>query len=299
MTGRIPNFFAARRTGLKALAAAALGGTAVAVAAWQPAAPRAHTASPGVQVLEPPLAMPGLQRVRTLRIYLPPAYRTEPGRRFPVLYMHDGQNLFDDATSYVGEWGVDETLDALAAAQGLQLIVVGVDNGQDKRMTELNPWDHARFGKAEGAAYMDFVVNTVKPFIDARFRTLPDRGNTGIMGSSMGGLISHYAIHQYPQVFSKAGIFSPSYPIAPEAFAYTQAHPLAADARLYLLAGGKEGGGMADGLRQMTALLQAQARPGVLMASRVNPEGHHNEAFWRQEFAQAVQWLFGPAATAR
>jgi predicted alpha/beta superfamily hydrolase len=281
-----------RRAGLRALLCGLLL-TGLAARAQPAAAPtRPSTAGPGVQVLAPPLAMPGLQRQRTLRVYLPPAYSSEPQRRFAVLYMHDGQNLFDDATAYAGEWGVDETLDALARSHGLQVIVVGVDNGGDKRMTELNPWDHARFGKAEGPAYLDFVVGTVKPFIDAHFRTLADRGHTAIMGSSMGGLMSHYAIHRYPQVFGMAGVFSPSYPVAPEVFAYTREHPLAHNARLYLLAGGREGGGMAQGLHQMDDLLESQKQDGVQISAKINLEGRHNEAFWRAEFAQAVLWLF-------
>src|SRR6185369_7256568 len=105
-------------------------------------------------------------------------------RRYPVIYMHDGQNLFDDATSYAGEWGVDETLNELARSHGFEAIVVGIDNGQDRRMTELNPWDNPRFGKAEGAAYMSFIVDVVKPYVDARYRTRSDAQSTAIIGSS-------------------------------------------------------------------------------------------------------------------
>jgi len=101
--------------------------------------------------------------------------------------MHDGQNLFDNSTSYAGEWGIDETLNKLAKRKVLSLIVVGIDNGLDKRMNELSPWENTSYGRAEGKQYMDFVVNIVKPHTDHKYRTLSDQSNTAIMGSSMGG----------------------------------------------------------------------------------------------------------------
>ena len=122
-----------------------------------PASTRASTALPGVRLLPELLAMPGLDRKRQVRLYLPPGYATS-NKRYPVLYMHDGQNLFDEATAYAGEWKVDETLDALAKEGRLELIVVGIDNGQDKRMTELNAWTSQQFGPAEGREYTDFIV---------------------------------------------------------------------------------------------------------------------------------------------
>lgn len=239
----------------------------------------------------PPLTMESLQRERSIRIYLPPSY-DQSDRRYPVLYMHDGQNLFDDATAYAGEWGVDETLDALAGSHGLELIVVGIDNGGDHRMTELNPFDHEDFGSAEGDAYLDFVVEQLKPLIDGKYRTLPDRANTAIMGSSMGGLISHYAINRHPQVFGKAGVFSPSYWAGPQMLD-TAEQQLPEDTRLYLLVGGKEGPDMVGGFEQMGEIL-ALSHPAQGWHAKLVAEGDHNEAFWRGELAEAILWLFGP-----
>lgn len=255
---------------------------------------RAASAQPNVHVLEAPMAIPGLDRQRTIRVYLPPGYE-QSTERYPVLYMHDGQNLFDDATSYAGEWGIDETLNRLAQQEGLKLIVVGIDNGGEKRMNELNPWDNARFGKGEGSQYTDFIVKVVKPAVDARFRTLPDRAHTGIMGSSMGGLISHYAVYRYPEVFGMAGIFSPSYWIAPEAADFTRTHRLPDDTRLYFYAGGKEGDGddgMVTHMQRMVAVVKDGGHPSATLASKVNPQGEHNEPTWRAEFPAAVKWLF-------
>jgi alpha-glucosidase len=273
-------------------AACLLALATVACKKQEPATPRPSTAQANVHILAQPLPMQGLQRSRTLRVYLPPDYHhTE--EHYPVMYMHDGQNLFDDSTSYAGEWKVDETLNALAVAGKLHLIVVGVDNGQDKRMNELSPWPNPDFGAAEGREYMAFIVNQVKPLIDSTYRTLPGRAHTAIMGSSMGGLISHYAIHQYPHVFSKAGIFSPSYWFAEEVYAFVQSNPLPADARLWILVGRKEdSGAMVKDAQRMYDHLLALGLPQPNVVFTIDDEGMHNEAFWARHLPQAVAWLF-------
>ena len=251
---------------------------------------RAPTAGPGVQVLAP-MAIPGLDRERTIRVYLPPGYDT--GRkRYRVLYMFDGQNLFDDATSYVGEWGVDETLDALAKNEGLELIVVGIDHGNELRFRELSPWANPQLGAApEGAAFMSFVVKNLKPYIDNKFRTKPGRSDTAIMGSSLGGLLTDYAVHQYPETFGMAGIFSPSYWVSEDAYKHAAAHPLARGTRIYLVAGGKEGEQMTTGLRRMETQLRGEGK--VALYSTVREGAEHNEKFWRAELPMALRFLFG------
>jgi predicted alpha/beta superfamily hydrolase len=251
---------------------------------------RPSTAQPNVHVL-PPMTIPGLDRQRTIRIYLPPGYETSKAR-YPVLYMHDGQNLFDDATSYVGEWGVDETLNALSKTKHLDLIVVGIDNGLDLRVRELNPWDNPEHGKGEGKQYVDFIVSVVKPYIDAHYRTKPDRAHTGIMGSSLGGLISHYAIFDHPNVFSKAGIFSPAYWYAPYVFDYTATHAMRKDVRLYFYAGGKEHETMVPNMQRIVDTLRKRGFPAKNLRVEVNSEAQHNETAWRAEFPRAVEWLF-------
>ncbi|HSE13654.1 MAG TPA: alpha/beta hydrolase-fold protein [Rudaea sp.] len=253
-------------------------------------APRPSTASPNVHILAP-MTIPGLDRQRTIRLYLPPDY-AHSNKRYPVLYMHDGQNLFDAATSFLGEWEVDETLDALATTRRLQIIVVGIDNGGVHRMQELNAWDNAEHGKAEGRAYMDFIVKVVKPYIDARYRTRPDRAHTAIMGSSLGGLISHYAIYAYPKVFGRAGIFSPAYWYAPAVFDYTSAHALPPGTKLYFYAGGREDENMVGNMERAVALIRGQGLPQGNIEVHVDPAAQHNEIAWRAEFPRAVQWLF-------
>lgn len=251
---------------------------------------RPATAQPNVHILEDVLKIPGLNRDRTLRVYLPPSYE-DSQKHYPVMYMHDAQNLFDDATSFVGEWGVDEHLNALAK-EGLELIVVGIDNGQGNRNTELSPWYNENIGQPEGEAYTRFVVEVVKPYIDKNYRTKAGRKHTAIMGSSLGGLISHYAIYAYPNVFSKAGIFSPSYWVSEKVFSFTKENPVPKNARLYLIVGQKEGPGMYENTEKMYAFIKEKGHPAANIYEETFPQGEHNEAFWSSEFSKAVKWLF-------
>lgn len=252
---------------------------------------REPSASANVRVLPVELEMPGLDRSRTIRLYLPPNY-DESKKSYPVLYMHDGQNLFDHVTSYLGEWGVDEILDELYESQGFELIVVGIDNGQGKRMSELSPWENKKYGKAEGKEYLEFIVEVVKPYIDTNYNTKTDRVSTAIMGSSMGGLISHYAIYEYPNIFSKAGIYSPSYWYASGPFDILETKPLPKDIRLYFFAGEKEGEIMVQPMEKMIALILAKGHPKQNLKSTIDPNGEHNERTWRADFGKAVLWLF-------
>lgn len=277
---------------LRSLLACALLLAAPASPAADP--PRQSTANANVRVLAP-MAIDGLGRQRTVRLYLPPGYAAAD-KRYPVIYLHDGQNLFDDATSYVGEWGVDETLDALAA-EGLEFIAVGIDHGVDKRINELTPWPplDPAYGPAEGIAYLEFVAKTVKPFVDANYRTLPGRDHTAIGGSSMGGLMSHYAIHKYPQLFGKAIVFSPAYWVSGElAYDYTLGRCLPAGTRYYAVTGSKEGDQALEGLKRMAGVLEGNASPGVAVRSEVRDGAEHNETFWKAEFPAAMRWLFAP-----
>lgn len=255
--------------------------------------PRKHTAGPTVRTFVPPLRMPAFGFARQLRIYLPPDYATGE-RRYPVLYMFDGQNLFDDATSYVGEWGVDEAMDALAREQGFAAIVVGIDHGNDLRINELIPYWNVRFLPNAGAAFVHDVAHAIKPFVDANYRTLPDREHTAILGSSLGGLSADYAIHRYPETFGKAGVFSPSYWVSDESFAIARKAPLPAGSRVYLYMGGKEGEDSVPQAARMAAILHAQPGAGRdAVTLRIVPGAEHNETAWRAEFPRAVRWLFG------
>ena len=257
------------------------------------------TAAGNVSILSEKFKMPQLNRERRIWIYLPPDYDSSK-QSYPVVYMHDGQNLFDVLTSYSGEWEIDETLNKLYQERGLKLIVVGVDNGGAKRLDEYSPWKNTKYGGGEGDAYMDFLVSTLKPYIDSHFRTLPDKANTGIIGSSMGGLISHYAALKYPEVFGKIGVFSPAFWFAPEITEYSRTHGNIKDTKIYFLAGGKEGENVAfneinqtvKDMNTMAGVLKKEGFPLENMKLKVEPEGQHNEKLWRNNFEETICWLF-------
>jgi len=253
------------------------------------------TAGPGVQPYSEALAMPGLDRTRRYQVYLPPGYATSK-KRYPVLYMHDGQNVFDDRTSFVGEWGVDEAMDDLARTQRLEVIVVAIEHGNDKRINELKPWDNEKYGKGEAEQYLRFIVEVVKPRIDAQYRTRRDRAHTGIMGSSLGGLTSWYAAFKYPKVFGRIGVFSPSYWIAPQAYELEPRKRIPPATGMYQLTGGREGDVKAgdktvENSERMEAMLRHD-QPKLKLRAVLDPEGEHNEKFWRAHFPAAIEYLF-------
>lgn len=266
------------------------------VAGWQVAgAPKRHTATSSVSILSDSFPMPQLGRARRVWLYLPPDYATS-GRRYPVFYMHDGQNLFDAATGYAGEWGIDETLDSLNALGDRGVIVVAPDHGGERRFTEYSPWVNAQYGGGEGDEYVDFLVHTLKPYVDTHYRTLPGRTHTGVGGSSMGGLISLYAILAYPDVFGRALIFSPAFWVAPPAFDQARAAaPPPPDTRVWFTAGGHEGTDpevMVGDQQRMVRTLAAAGWDSTVVRAYVRPDGQHSEWFWRREFPAAYQWLF-------
>ena len=180
--------------------------------------------------------------------------------------------------------------------------MVAVDHGGTKRFDEYSPWKNAKYGGGEGEKYVDFLVKDLKPLIDARYRTIPDRLNTGIAGSSMGGLISLYALVKYPDVFSRAGIFSPALWVAPEVYEFVKSHaPLRSDVRVYFVSGALEaatgddtGVYVRDQNRMIETLVAAGLKRDTNIVSFIRPDGKHSEWFWRREFPAAYQWLFRP-----
>ncbi|NTV84196.1 MAG: T9SS type A sorting domain-containing protein, partial [Bacteroidales bacterium] len=249
------------------------------------------TAAENVEVMDEDFEMPQLGRTRRIWIYYPPDYETS-GFGYPVLYMHDGQNLFDDATSFAGEWHVDETLNELAADGYKVPIVVGIDNDGEYRLGEYTPWRHPVHGGGDGELYMQFIVETLKPYIDQHYRTLPDRDYTGIMGSSLGGLISHYGALAYQDVFSKAGIYSPSYWFSDSVWQFTREAGHQDAMRIYLMCGGAEGQNTINNMTDMQDSLLANGFSEDEISMTVIPGGGHNETLWSGDFGDAYKWLF-------
>lgn len=245
-----------------------------------------HTASANVHIVKENFDIPQLGRQRRIWIYLPADYESSH-KKYAVIYMHDGQNLFDAYTSGYGEWGVDEIMDKLPAKD--QCIIVGIDHGGDNRMTEYNPYD-SKFGKAEGQQYVDFLVKTLKPYIDQHYRTKTDAKYTTIAGSSMGGLISFYAVLKYPEVFGNGGIFSPSFWIAPDIFNYTQQH-LSLKSRFYFVCGDSEGDDMVEPMQKMVKLVRSKGISEQNAPETIVKGAKHNEKQWNGDFPGFYQWL--------
>jgi predicted alpha/beta superfamily hydrolase len=262
-----------------------------------PSAPGKSTVSGNVTIIDTAFLIPHLKRTRRIWVYLPPCYHTCT-RRFPVIYMHDGQNLFDDATSYSGEWGVDEFLDSLGSHDA-PAIIVGIDHGETKRLNEYNPYDFSlndyeggTVHRGEGNEYVDFIVKTLKPHIDKTFRTARNKANTAIAGSSMGGLISLYAVLKYPRVFGAAGVFSPAFWVAPRILDDIGRKGRKVKSKIYFYAGKQEGAAMVPGMLKAYEAMRAVSRSK--MQAVIRDEGKHNEATWRKEFPLFYHWLARP-----
>jgi len=252
------------------------------------------TAAENVYIIDYAFEMPQLNRTRRIWIYLPPKYEIS-GMDYPVIYMHDGQNLFDAYTSYLGEWEVDETLNNLYNRGFDVPIVVGIDNGGDLRIDELTPYVNPDWGGGEGDEYMAFIVETLKPYVDANYRTLHDRGNTGIMGSSLGGLISTYGALKYQDVFSKSGPFSPAYWINYDSlWNFVDEVGFQEDIRFYQNMGGLESDYTIGLMYSMETSLINIGFENV--TSKVIPGADHNEETWKNDFETAYLWLFGDYA---
>jgi predicted alpha/beta superfamily hydrolase len=251
-----------------------------------------HTATDNVQILDEDFFIPQLNRTRRIWIYLPPDYNTS-SKHYPVLYMHDGQNLFDAFYSFAGEWKVDESMNTLFNEGDYGAIVVGIDNGGGERFDEYSPWYSPNYNAGgDGEAYVSFLINTLKPHIDSTFRTLPSRDYTAIAGSSLGGLISMYAAAEYPEVFGKAGIFSPAFQVTDSCFIQVMSKTFDEDIRVYFVAGHNESSGMIPDILNMQQILLKQGVDSSNIKVVDELDGVHNEGFWAREYPDAYEWLF-------
>jgi predicted alpha/beta superfamily hydrolase len=232
---------------------------------------------------------PQLKTSRKIWLYLPKNYETST-KKYPVIYMHDAQNLFDSKTSYSGEWNVDEKLDSL----NTQVIVVGIENGGDKRLEELTPYKNEKYGGGNADKYLEFIVNTLKPEIDKKYRTKSTAKNTTIMGSSLGGLTSFYAIIKYPEVFGKAGVFSPAFWINRKEINEYTANSKKLKTKIYFLCGDSEGDDddMVKDLNHIEYLLNVNRCSCLRLNKKtIVKGGQHNEKLWRDGFVDAFLWL--------
>lgn len=253
---------------------------------------------------------PQLKNRRDIFVHLPPSYEEEDGqRRYPVLYMHDGQNLFDESQSFAGEWRVDETMLELSSLQ-IEAIIVGVPNMKSDRLAEYSPFDDPRHGPGRGEKYLSFLADTVKPLVDRDFRTLPQRAYTGIIGSSMGGLISLYGFFHRPEIFGLAGVMSPSFWYANRAiYSYVEQAPFN-PGKIYMDVGTREYGGSVTEKaarrqsRRHYAAVRRMKRVLVRKGYRLRQQllvveergAGHNEPSWARRLPYALHFLLSGAA---
>ncbi|HYI01129.1 alpha/beta hydrolase [Hyalangium sp.] len=236
---------------------------------------------------------PQLDNSRTLIISLPPSYAENPLKRYPVLYMHDGQNVFEDATSFTGvSWGVDRTRDSLVV-QGLmdEIIVVGISNMGTRRGYEYTAGPASERGGGADS-YGRFLVETVKPWVDRQYRTLPGREDTALMGSSLGGLISFYLGTRYPHVFSKVACLSSAFgwngvDLVSEVERWRE--PLAV--KFYIDAGTHRDPRIPT-LRMKEALEAQGYVQGEGMYHYEDKGGRHTEASWAARVHRPLRYLF-------
>ncbi|RNA01519.1 T9SS C-terminal target domain-containing [Brachionus plicatilis] len=251
-----------------------------------------HTATGNVFILSNNFPYRQFNTTKPVWIYLPPDYFSSL-KSYPVLYMHDGQNLFDNATSSYGdEWNVDETVERNYFFGKQTAIVVGLQT-KDQRTDELTPYTHPVRGGGKGDRYVDFLKNDVKPYVDRNFRTKPGREFTGLGGSSFGGLMTFYAGMKNQNLFSKLVVFSPSFWFNSTVFELVDSPEVTKydDTKLYFVCGGMEGDrNMTSNMLKMADILSNKGYTNL--AYFVRPDGIHYETFWSQEFPSAFNWLF-------
>jgi predicted alpha/beta superfamily hydrolase len=242
-----------------------------------------------------------LPDTRDVMVYLPSQYFEDESRRFPVFYLHDGQNLFDELTSYIPgrTWKAQTTADALVVAGEIEpVILLGVANTGLRRMAEYTPTRDFKLGGGEGRTYGRLLMEELKPFIDRAYRTRTDAGNTGLGGSSLGGLISLYLGLENPGVFGKLAVMSPSLWWDHRSILelVQQANPKL-EQRIWMDIGTAEG---ARHVRDTDMLYKLLIRRGwraeVDLMYVKSQGGVHDEEAWAARLGDVLRFLF-PAGT--
>ncbi|SKB74358.1 Predicted hydrolase of the alpha/beta superfamily [Soonwooa buanensis] len=248
---------------------------------------------PNVELIDEAFYSPQLDKTRKVWALLPYNYH-ETEQDYPVLYLQDAQNLFNESSAF-GNWEIDKKLALLAEYGRGNLIVIAVEHGNNDRIKEYIFDNEEVTEGAEGKKYLRFITDTLKPFVDKNYRTKKDRDNTGIGGSSLGALISIYAGFLYPEVYSKLMIFSPSLWVEPNNDFPLMKFSKAFYTKVYLYGGAKEGSQMVERIEKFETALQTwelQDYFNFETKTSINDEGTHQEFYWSQEFPRAIEWLY-------
>ncbi|WP_028120825.1 alpha/beta hydrolase [Epilithonimonas tenax] len=248
---------------------------------------------PKVELIDEEFYIPQLDKTRKVWALLPFDY-DESEKSYPVLYLQDAQNLFNEGSAF-GNWEIDKKLALLAEYGRGELIVIAIEHGNDDRIKEYIFDNDAVAENAEGKKYLRFITDTLKPWVDQNYRTKKDRENTGIGGSSLGALISIYGGFLYPEVYSKLLIFSPSLWVEPDnnfpMISFSNPYKI----KVYVYGGRKEGSKMVSRIKlfeKSLKKLSLQKLYDFEVRTNISDSGIHQEFFWSQEFPRAVEWLY-------
>ena len=246
---------------------------------------------PKVHLISEEFEIPQLNKTRRVWALLPHDYETS-NERYPVLYLQDAQNLFNENAAY-GNWEIDKKLAVMSEYNIGNLIIIAVEHAEKERIKEYNV-GNTILGTGQGKKYIRFLTETLKPFVDKNFRTKSDRASTGIGGSSMGGLVSIFSGIMYPEVFGKLMIFSPSLWVVPKINLSILDMDEPEDTRIYLYAGGDESATMIEHVKKFKKrLLNKEGFVDKMKVHlSINLQGKHNESYWSDEFPKAIEWLY-------
>lgn len=248
---------------------------------------------PIVEIISEKFYIPQLERYRKVWALLPYDYYTSE-KSYPVLYLQDAQNLFNEGSGY-GNWEIDKKLSILAEYGRGDVIVIAIEHGSEERIKEYIFDNDNIANGSEGKKYIRFIADTLKPYVDENYRTKKDRDNTGIGGSSLGALISIYSGFLYPEVYSKLLIFSPSLWVEPNNNFPMMNFRTPFKTKIYLYGGAQEGSKMVKRIHVFEEYLKRWEKKNLFdfeFRTNINPEGTHNEFYWSQEFPRAIEWLF-------
>lgn len=245
---------------------------------------------PKVILISDEFEIPQLNKVRKIWALLPYDYDSS-NETYPVMYLQDAQNLFNEKAKY-GNWEIDKKLAVMAEYKIGKIIIIAIEHAEEDRIKEYNV-GKTMLGKGQGKKYIKFMTETLKPFVDSNFRTKKEREFTGIGGSSMGGLVSIFSGLRYPEVYGKLMIFSPSLWVVPKIKIKTESIENS-DTKIYLYAGGDESATMIEHVKSFKENMIASEfiKDKMKINLSINMKGTHSERFWSDEFPKAIEWLF-------
>ena len=258
------------------------------VLGWEGLKPNAPAVLPrGLTKLMPSQELTYQGKERSIWVYLPKNFNKE--ENYPLLYLHDGQNLFSGLRGSPQKWQIAETLDSLNS----NFIIVAIAHGEEKRIAELSPYPNSNYGGGAGDQYLQFIAQQLHPFIKEHYPVYGERAHTFIGGSSLGALISVHALLKHQDLFGGALVFSPSYWFNPQLAEDASGYSQKKRTFVYQLIGGNEGRDAQSNVQlvlDMEKGLQSASKNWIV-ETKVVAKGEHNELFWHKEFPAAILWL--------